>query len=182
MRIIRDSNNFYVKFKIWFKSAYQCVCCGYIIHIKCYEKTIGKAICPRFYTKQASTGSVSTVASFTNSVNAEDHFVVIQPPSSSETLAATTASQPSSDAHQSQQPQQQPKSMVSNFISGIRQRASKRFQESDLPGHAASSSATTANSATSSTTSTGSAKSSLLNTFYSNFNKAKMVRFNDFSI
>jgi hypothetical protein len=172
--------------KIWFKSAYQCAYCGYIIHIKCYEKTIGKAICPRFYSKQASislsTGSAATVTSFTNNANPDDQFVVIQSPAVNTTAGEATTpgggvggSLLSPDGGQ----QQQPKSMVSNFISGIRQRASKRFQESDLPGHGTASSGAISNSVTSSTTSTGSAagKSSLLNSLYSNFNKAKMVSF-----
>jgi hypothetical protein len=36
----------YCSKKIWFKNAYRCACCSYIIHVKCYEKAITTTICP----------------------------------------------------------------------------------------------------------------------------------------
>lgn len=39
------------KKKIWFKNAYKCAYCGFIIHQKCYDNAINKTICQRFFAQ-----------------------------------------------------------------------------------------------------------------------------------
>lgn len=42
------------KRKIWFKSAYKCAYCGFIIHQKCYDNAINKTICQRFFAQNGN--------------------------------------------------------------------------------------------------------------------------------
>jgi hypothetical protein len=173
--------------KIWFKSAYQCAFCGYIIHLKCYEKTIGKAICPRFYSKQQQQQQNAASTPTATKTPHDDQFVVIQAPDSSLPSPVDNAPRSFSSLEQAPPPPPPPplpKSLVSNFISGIRQRASKRFQDSDLPimsspsssQHSASASSTPSNNnGSGSGTKSSNSSNSILNSLYSNFNKSRMV-------
>jgi hypothetical protein len=64
--------------KIWLKNAYQCAYCGYVIHIKCYEKTIGKTICGRFFSKLNNDNSnLQSGSSSDKNNNNDDSYVVI---------------------------------------------------------------------------------------------------------
>ena len=106
--------------QIWLKRAYKCVYCNYIIHIKCYEKTIGKTICERFYTKNGikrseASSSVEHIPKI--NVETEEPFVLV-PQSSSFPNEQSDRTSLNSDS----QYVATPRSLVTNFISGIRQR------------------------------------------------------------
>ena len=48
--------------KIWFRNAYQCTHCGYVIHLKCYDKAIEKSTCQRFLANtQAAAAAAATL-------------------------------------------------------------------------------------------------------------------------
>jgi hypothetical protein len=83
--------------KIWFKNAYQCVYCGYVIHMKCYEKTIGKTICGRFYSQNEAKNPNENG---TSNENLDSYVIVsdkpIRPPSPSQTSLQSNSSSNSS--------------------------------------------------------------------------------------
>jgi hypothetical protein len=109
--------------KIWFKNAYRCAYCGYIIHIKCYEKTIGKTICGRFFSK---TGAAPNKAS---PETQDEQFVEVALPAEQPNRRSVSPSQ-FSLMSQSSEASTGSRNLVSNFFSGIRQRrVNKAAQE-----------------------------------------------------
>lgn len=121
--------------KIWLKKAYKCVYCNYIIHIKCYDKTIGKTICERFYAKNglrketATTTSADTNKSIPRiTVESEDPFSMLplerpdQLRKSSTNVQLVMASEHGLEGASLPSTPRNASAMVSNFFSGIRQR------------------------------------------------------------
>jgi hypothetical protein len=134
--------------KIWFKNAYRCAYCGYIIHLKCYEKTIGKTICARFFSKMNRENSNESLTS-TNTKQASDtndNYVVIgseqtEQPVNTTNLNSTYVGKKKLNMSRSISPSQlslmsttsdnsysSSRKIVSNFISGIRHRHSTKNQ------------------------------------------------------
>lgn len=109
--------------KIWLKKAYKCVYCNYIIHIKCYEKGIGKTICDRFYAKNGLKREPGmTVPKIT--IENDDAFVLINQsnPQLKVDDQKQSIDQLNSPSHASDSNLATPRSMVTSFLSGIRQR------------------------------------------------------------
>ncbi len=120
--------------KIWLKKAYKCVYCNYVIHIKCYDKTIGKTICERFYVKNGLKKETKSIPKIT--VELEDPFSGIPFERTVETADSQQVGQLRKSitnlgplALNTEQTSLEgtslpttPRNMVSNFFSGIRQR------------------------------------------------------------
>lgn len=120
--------------KIWLKKAYKCVYCNYIIHIKCYDKTIGKTICERFYVKNGlkkdttatTTGTYDIIPRIT--IESEDPFSMLplerpdQMRKSSTNVQLVMASEHGLEGTSLPTTPRNATAMVSNFFSGIRQR------------------------------------------------------------
>jgi hypothetical protein len=106
--------------KIWFKNAYRCAYCGYIIHLKCYEKTIGKTICGRFFNQPKDVGSSSSLH--------DENFVIISDDqvNSNKPATACLETMPTKDTTVQLDNSNSRKfvSNVSSLLSGIRHRHS----------------------------------------------------------
>lgn len=131
--------------KIWFKNAYRCAYCGYIIHLKCYEKTIGKTICARFFSKmnRENSNESLTAANSKQLSDTNDSFVMVsnEQPTSTTNLNSNNLSKKKLTMSRSISPSQlsllsttsdnsltSSRKMVSNFISGIRHRHANKNQ------------------------------------------------------
>lgn len=107
--------------------------CGCIIHLKCYERAIGKTICPRFFSNNPQNETTSLNGLNTKNSN-DDSFVDIQ--SNEFEQIQTQTSQGAKASKRSSSPSQfsilsttsdgssstGTKGLVSSFFSGIRQR------------------------------------------------------------
>jgi len=102
--------------KIWFKNAFKCIYCDYKIHMKCYDKAFGKTICPRFFSKNKQINSNELDAASLNSqyepfemINTNNQMEPMD--KNNDDLLAHSSSGTSTT-----------RSLVTNFLSGIRHR------------------------------------------------------------
>lgn len=116
------------------KKAYKCVYCNYIIHIKCYDKTIGKTICERFYAKNGlkkdpTPTDTNNIPKIT--VESEDPFSMLpleradqhsQLRKSNTNVELSMGSEHDLEGTSLPATPRNATTMVSNFFSGIRQR------------------------------------------------------------
>jgi hypothetical protein len=118
------------KKKIWFKSAYQCIYCGQVVHTKCHEKALNKTICQRFFSKDHTKYAEEPEGN--SNVDLSDQFLMVQTPNDQIHKDTTDTDSIGKNHHRiAAQNLSSSKRYVSNLLSGIRNR--KWLANNQLP-------------------------------------------------
>jgi hypothetical protein len=121
----------YCSKKIWFKNAYRCAYCSYIIHVKCYEKAISTTICPIYLkTNDAPSDAGNTAAETKQTTETDDKKLDCSTarPEECELTEKLSRKGDVSALNQTELSGSK-RTVVSNIITGLRQRKWTRLKE-----------------------------------------------------